>query len=286
MDRWRPAVQPIPAGDERPVERPAVVAHERGVRRDVPLQDVQQGRLVRMVGQQQLADHELVALPAAEGHQERHRAGGGAQTGGLGVEAHDRPVRVDGVRQVPQAAQVRGQPGARLDDGDGARCRATPRARPGLGRAPRPVRSTVPASDAVVRCGMPAPTVVSDDARRPGWSVADGRSGGARAGDPVAVLRRAPDGELTRRAVGGPVTACSSRRERQVPELPQQARGAGSCATTRPDAVARRPDACRAADLAIAALDEVQRGGQQLRRSARTGGWPARRHRARSPTGR
>ncbi len=106
MCRRRAAVEPIPAADERPVEGPPVVADERGVRREVPLQDLEQGRLVRMVGQQQLADHELVALPAAERDQEGDRAGGRAQTRGLGVEAHDGSVRVDRVRQVPQAAQV------------------------------------------------------------------------------------------------------------------------------------------------------------------------------------
>ena len=80
IDRWWATMQPIPAADERPVEGPAVVAHERRVRRQMPLQHLEQRRLVRVVGQQQLADHELVALPAAERHQERHRAGGRAQT--------------------------------------------------------------------------------------------------------------------------------------------------------------------------------------------------------------
>ena len=106
------------------------------------LQHLQERRFVGVIGQQQLADHELVALPASERHEERQRAGCRAQARGLGVQADDGVVGIDGVRQLAQPNEVRGQPGACLNDGDGA------------GRPGHHVTTEHPGE----RCGTGAPT--------------------------------------------------------------------------------------------------------------------------------
>jgi hypothetical protein len=93
MLRRRPACHAVARDEQRPVEAAAVVGHKPGVRGD-PLRDErEQGRLLRVVGQEQLDLPETIALPPAQPDQERNGPGRRREARRLRVEADERRVR-------------------------------------------------------------------------------------------------------------------------------------------------------------------------------------------------
>jgi hypothetical protein len=79
--------------EERPVEAPAVVRHEPGVRRDVARELCEQRWLVRVIRQEQLDLPKAAPFPPAETDEERERPGRGREPGRLCVEAEQGSVR-------------------------------------------------------------------------------------------------------------------------------------------------------------------------------------------------
>ena len=70
VERRGPTSHPVAGDEQRPVEAPAVVGDEPAVERDVRREGGQQGRLIGVVGEQQLDLVEAVTLPPAEADQE------------------------------------------------------------------------------------------------------------------------------------------------------------------------------------------------------------------------
>ena len=66
VGRWGTPVHPVAADEERPVEAPAVVGDEPGVGRDGGGEGIEQGRLGRVIRQEQLDLAEPVAGPGSE----------------------------------------------------------------------------------------------------------------------------------------------------------------------------------------------------------------------------
>ena len=108
------AVEGQAGGEQRKVEAAAVVGDHARQRGEVARDQAQQGRLVRVVGEEQLSDDELLALEAAEPRQEDDGPGTGREAGRLGVE-------VAGRRKLGQAGDGCGrQADPPLDDDRGA----------------------------------------------------------------------------------------------------------------------------------------------------------------------
>ena len=115
-----PTVQAVAVGDERPVEGAPVVGDQDRVRREVALEGVEERGLVRVVGEEQLPDDHDIPVPAAERHEEGKRPGGRAESGRLGVEAHDGSRRIDRVGHVAQRPEVHLERRPPLHDDDRA----------------------------------------------------------------------------------------------------------------------------------------------------------------------
>lgn len=114
MRRRRPASEPIPRDEQRPVEAATVVGHEPPVEPHVPGELGQERRLVGVIRQEQLDLAEPAALPPADPHEECQGAGRGGEARGFRVEAEQGSVRRG-------LARERGQPLA-IDRQDGRRC--------------------------------------------------------------------------------------------------------------------------------------------------------------------
>ena len=93
VDRGGAAVHPVAGHEQGPVEAATVVGHEPGVVRQVRRDGLEQGRLLAVVGEQQLDLPEGVADPPAEADEERHGPGRRGQPRRLRVEADQRHVR-------------------------------------------------------------------------------------------------------------------------------------------------------------------------------------------------
>jgi hypothetical protein len=101
----RPASHAKPCHEQRPIEATTVVRHQPRVRRNPFRDQLQEGGLLAMIGEQQLDLAEQIALPPPEADEERHRPRRGREAGRLGVEADQRGVgrRLTGQLRQPLA---------------------------------------------------------------------------------------------------------------------------------------------------------------------------------------
>ena len=242
------ARHPVAGDQQRPVEAAAVVGHEPAVGRDVARERVKHGRLVGVVGEQQLDLPEPVALPPAETDEERDGPGGRREPGRLGVEADQRDVRRRLAGQRARAA--RGRPGSTA---------RPPRSRT---KTPRGASTTSPSTRGrrAARRARPAGRAAPTAAVR-GRRLAARTAGAWRAIAPVA----RPGGRATRRHRSSRRPAARGRPAPELGEQPQRqrlarrrpARAAGRCrpgsrrrSRTRRSARRRRRPARRGAPTA------------------------------------
>lgn len=115
------AGHPVAGHEQGPVEAAAVVRHEPRPGRDPRGQLGEQGRLVGMVGQEQLFLAKAAAFPPPEPDEKGQRPRGGGEPGRLGVEADERRVRGWLARQSSESLPVEWQHrGGRLDPDEAA----------------------------------------------------------------------------------------------------------------------------------------------------------------------
>ncbi len=121
----RTAVHPVARDEQRPVEAASVVRHEPGIGRDRGRHGLEQGRLLGMVGEEQLDLPEPVAGPPAEPDEEGHGPGRGGEPRRLGVEADERRVGRRLARQCRETVPIdRERPGPAVVADDGPEARA------------------------------------------------------------------------------------------------------------------------------------------------------------------
>ena len=258
MGRWRTSAHPVAGHEQRPVETPAVVRDQPRVRPDHVRQRIEEGRLLGVVGQEQLDLLEPIPVPRPDPDQERDGAGPGRQTGRLGVEADER-------------ARPAGAPSGRPP----SRSRSTGRATDG--------RSTRTYPPAAPRIHSPSTASAS---RRASPSVRRASSARTEAATPDAAPVRGRRGRRSRRAAasraggGRPVGDRAGRRRSCRARGRRSDRDGRSRAEPREQAQREclrvdvgfetRAGAGWAARLAGTAVDQLRPPRRSARRSDRT----------------
>jgi hypothetical protein len=172
MQRCRSPDHPKARHEQRPVESATVVGDQPRVGRDMAGEFVEDRRLVRVVGQQELHLAEGRTVPPPESDAERDRPGRGREAGRLRVEADEGPVGIGLTGQPGQSRSVHRDGDRRSLDADEPTDRrpddlAIERGREPIGECRRAERSvgqgTVRATR--VRLGRPEPRQASGEVR-------------------------------------------------------------------------------------------------------------------------